>query len=213
VRHSKIAWIGTTLIAVGIIVFGVWWLWPNNDINKPVDMPISMATGHVITPGFKLNTNRLYTIEIVAKKTIPFDTLNCLLGMPQPGTQKQCERSSVIKAAWTLRSDGTTVAQGNSEADSGGGGWSDDDIARGIGSFRSEKGRNYVLDVNFLTDGAALSATDPHLKVEVSTDYYEGDAWFGLILMWLCAALVAAGALLLGVSGIWCWWNQRVTHA
>jgi hypothetical protein len=190
------------LIVFGVGVFEIWFSWPQTDINKPIDIPISIAAGHVLTPEFRVNVDRLYTIEVVAKKTIPFDTLNCLLGMPQPGTQKQCERSSVIKAAWTLRSDGTTVAQGTSEADSGGGGWSDDDIARGIGSFRSEKGRNYVLDVNFLTDGAALSATDPHLKVEVSTDYYERDAWFGLILMWSCAALVVFGTLLLGVSSI-----------
>jgi hypothetical protein len=170
-------------------------------------MPISMTVGHVLTPEFKVNVNRLYTIRIVAKKTIPFDTLNCLLGMSQPAP-KTCEQSSVIKANWTLTGDGTTIAQGTSENDSGGA-WAADNVARQIGSFRSQKGRSYVIDVNLLTDGTVLSATDPHLKVEVSTDYYEGSMWTGLILIWFCAALVTAGTLLIGASAFRSWLTAR----
>jgi hypothetical protein len=200
VRHLKLKWFGISLIAIGIGVYGAWALWVKTAINIPIDMPISMSVGHVLTPQFKVNRNRFYTIRILAKKTIPFDTLNCLLDM-SPLRPSQCKQPSVIKASWTLTSDGIIVAQGVSDTDSGGA-WAADYVAREIGSFRSESGRNYLLDVNLLTDGTLLSATDPHLKVEVSRDYSEGEGWMSLILIFPCASLVIIGLTFLCVSAI-----------
>jgi len=80
VRLSKLTWYGIALIVVGITVFGERSIWLLTRINVPIDMPISMAVGRTTTPRFKVNANQFYWFKIVAKKTIPFDTLNCLLG-------------------------------------------------------------------------------------------------------------------------------------
>jgi hypothetical protein len=202
-RLSRLTWAGIALIVIAVTVIGTWMVLPlQAPTNKPIDMPITMSVGHVRTPEFKVNISRLYTIEIVAKKTIPFETLTCLLGMPLESGK--CDRPSVIEAAWTLTSGGRTVEQGASDGDTGGG-WSDNDIAREIGSFRSENGRTYLVDVDFLTDASALSATDPHLKVEVSTDYYEGNMWMGFYLIRLCMTLALTGLLLIAASAARHW--------
>jgi hypothetical protein len=206
VRYSKLKWFGISLIAIGISVYGAWILWVQTAINVPIDMPISMAVGQVRTVPFKVNRNRLYTIRIVAKKTIPFDTLNCLLDMSIE-RPSQCKQPSVIKANWTLTSDGIIVAQGVSDTDSGGG-WAADCIEREIGYFHSERGRNYLLNVNILADGTLLSETDPHLKIEVSRDYYEGEGWIYLILICTCVPLAILGLILLIASGIWSWLSR-----
>jgi hypothetical protein len=199
-KLSRLTWAGITLIAVAAIALGGWAAWLPVPINKPIDMPIATAAGHIRTPTFKVNVSRLYTIELVTKKTIPFDTLNCLLGMSNDPFKK-CARPSVVKAAWVVTSGRDIVAQGTSDGDQGGA-WAQDDIARELGSFRSKSGHSYQVDVDFVTDAAALSPTDPHLKVEVSTDYYEGDMWISFFLTPLCGAIAFIGVLLLVTSAI-----------
>ena len=197
-KPSKLTWSGIALIVVPASIFAAWCIRADTRINKPIDMPIAMTPGHVRTPDFKVNTNRLFTIEIVSRKTIPFDALNCLLGTSL-FAQSPCEQQSVISATWTLSSNGATVAQGTSETDPSGV-WSNDHVAREIGSFRGESGRHYMLDVNVLTDGTALSATVPHLKIEVHPQYYEDNAFGTLFIFSLCAAVACIGVLITGGS-------------
>jgi hypothetical protein len=45
--------------------------------------------------------------------------------------------------------------------------------ARELGTFWLRRGQVYVLHTRFSTDGRALDPTDPHLKIEVQTDFYE----------------------------------------
>lgn len=200
VRLSKLAWSGITLIAISASVFGGWALWSRTAINEPINLPISMTVGHILTPAFRVDSNRFYWIEIVAKKTIPFDTLNCLLGTSS-FAEKPCGQSQVIKANWTLSSNGAIAAHGTSEADSGGI-WSNDDIARVIGGIQAQSGRDYVLNVDLLEDGTALSSADPHLKIEVPSSYYEDHAFASVFLILICTALALLGGILIGASAI-----------
>jgi hypothetical protein len=170
-------------------------------------MPVSLAPGEVTTAQFRVNLSAQYTVEIEAKKTITFETLNCLLGMSLMPDQK-CDRPSVIKANWTLMSGDKVVQTGTSDADDGGG-WAQDTIAKELGTFWLTKGQVYVLHTQFLADGRALAPTDPHLKIEVNLGFYEGTMFTSYVLMRRCEWVVALGLLILAVSSLVWLWRRR----
>jgi hypothetical protein len=205
-KQSRTKLVGLTFVFAGIGVCGTWVLWLTTRTERPVNIPISMDIGHSRTPEFKLNMNAPYMIEIeVQKEKIPFDTLNCLLGMSMAvrstALQDCPDRPSVVKASWVLMSDGQTVAQGSSD-DHRSGAWMNDSIARELGHFQSQNGRRYVLDVDVLADGSSLKLGNPRLKVEVHPEVYEGDMVWSAILFLAMGALILVGVLLLVVSFI-----------
>ena len=169
-------------------------------------MRVSLAPGEVTTPQFRVNLSGQYTIEIEAKKTIRFETLNCLLGMSTIPDQK-CDGPSVIGANWTLMSGGKVVQTGASDADDGGG-WTNDTIARELGTFWLRKGQVYVLHTQFATDGRALAPTDPHLKIEVQLDFYEGTMYTSYFLLRGCEGMVILGLMVIAVA-ILLWWLRQ----
>jgi hypothetical protein len=194
-------------VLVGVGVFASWDIWLQTRSTRPVYMPVSLAPGEVTTPQFRVNLSAQYTVEIEAKKTITFETLNCLLGMSLMPDQK-CDRPSVIKANWTLMSGGKVVQTGTSDADDGGG-WAQDTIARELGTFWLRKGQVYVLRTQFSADGRALAPTDPHLKIEVQADFYEGTMFTSYFLTRGCEWVVALGLLILAVSCLERLWQRR----
>jgi hypothetical protein len=197
--------VGFTFVALGIALYGSWVMWLATRTERPVDVPISMAIGHVRTPEFKVNLDAVYTIDIEVRKTIPFDTLNCLLGTAMGRTStalQECpDKPSVVKASWMLTSDGHTVDRGSSD-DYRSGAWMNDSISRELGHFRTQNGHRYVLDVDVLADGSALAPGSPRLKVEVSPAVVEGNAVWSAILFLAMGVLVLVGVILLIISFI-----------
>lgn len=208
-QPSRLKLVGLIFTCVGIGLFGTYFLWLITRINRPVDIPVSMTVGHVRTPVFKVNRNALYDIEIEVEKKIPFETLNCLLGttMATRSTDLvECpDKPSVVKISWVLMSNGETVARGSTD-EYRSGAWRNDSISRELGTFTSESGRYYLLDVDVLADGSSLAPGNPHLKVEVSPAVYEDEAVGGAILFLLCIVLVLMGVVLLLV---WFFRNRR----
>lgn len=202
-QPSRTMLVGLIFVCVGLICYGAWALWLFTRINRPVNVPIAMTVGHVRTPVFKVNRAAFYDIEIEVQKTIPFETLNCLLGtaMAQRSTDLQeCpDKPSVVKASWILSSDGKVVAQGSTD-DLRSGAWGNNSISRELGFFKSQKGRPYVLDVDVLADGSPLAVGNPHLKVEVSPAVYEDEMVLGAMLFFLAAALILIGMIISGVA-------------
>jgi hypothetical protein len=123
-------------------------LWLETRHYVPVKMPLTMSVGHIRTKEFVVNVDARYQIEIEVEKKIPFDTLNCLLGMAPP-MPNQCADQEVINAKWVLSTAGKVVGQGSS-ADDKGGGWASDTISREIGNFEGRKGRWSTLNVDIL---------------------------------------------------------------
>jgi hypothetical protein len=195
--------VGLAFVCAGVAVYGVWILWLSTRTERPVDIPISMAVGHVRTREFKINLEAPFTIQIEVQKKIPFDTLNCLLGtaMGRMTTDlRECpDRPSVVKANWVLTSNGHPVAQGSSD-DYRSGAWMNDSISRELGHFGSQSGRRYVLDVNILADGSSLAPGNPRLKVEVHPDVYEGNIISSAILFLAMGLVVLIGVIVLLVS-------------
>jgi hypothetical protein len=200
-RRTKLA--GFSFVLVGIGLYGTWAIWLATRTDRPVDVPISMAIGHLRTREFKINLNALYTIDIEVQKIIPFDTLNCLLGTAMGRTStalQECpDRPSVVKASWVLASNGQTVARGSSD-DYRSGAWMNNAVSRELGHFRSQSGRRYVLDVDVLVDGSSVAPGNPRLKVEVHPMFYEDVMVGGAILSLTALVLVLIGAILLVIS-------------
>ena len=201
----RIKRVGLCFVFVGISSYGIWILWLLTRADHPVDVPISMAVGHIRTSEFRINQNAPYTIDIEVQETIEFDTLNCLLGTAMGRTTtalQECpDRPSVVKASWVLSSRGYVVARGSSD-DYRSGAWMNGSISRELGNFQSHSGWRYVLDVDVLADGSALAPGNPRLKVEVHPMVYERNAVLGAILFLAMGLLVLVGVILLAISAI-----------
>jgi hypothetical protein len=76
-----LAKVGLGFILTGIAAICSWALWSETRTWVPVDLPVSLTVGHIKTREFKINQNALYEIEIDAERNIPYQTLNCLLGV------------------------------------------------------------------------------------------------------------------------------------
>jgi|HubBroStandDraft_2_1064218.scaffolds.fasta_scaffold193379_2 hypothetical protein len=208
VRPTKLA--GLILIGLAVAVYAAWGVWLATRTEVPVSLPITMAIGHIRTPEFKVNLNTTYLIEIEVQKKIPFDTLNCLLGLGMSDTSsalQECpDKPSVLNASWKLTSNGQMVARGSSD-DERFGDWGSDSISRQLGRFQSQSGRRYVLDVDVLADGSALAPGNPRLKVQVHPGVYEDDAVWSAILLLVVGVLALIGVILLVISFIQ---NRRI---
>lgn len=182
--------IGLGFVLAGMILIAGWTVWLQTRDIVPVNIPLAMTIGHVRTAEFSVNVRSRYQIEIEVEKKIPFDTLNCLLGMAG-ATATPCPDAEVVNAGWKLFSGENIVREGSS-ADDRGGAWANDTISREIGEFEGSPGGHYRLEVDILTDGARLAAGNPRLKVSVSPDFLEGAGFLTALRI-----APAAGMLLL----------------
>jgi hypothetical protein len=186
-----------------ICVFGSWYTWLQTRSTRPVYVPVSLAPGEIKTDDFKTNLSGQYTLTIEAKKTMPFDTLNCLLGVSM--LPEKCNRVSVLKADWTLTDRGKAIQKGRSDTDDGGS-WAQDTIERELATFWLQRGHAYTIRVQSLDDGRAIAPTDPHLKIEIHPGFYEGTMFFGYFLLTWCKRVMIAGGGVLALSGVmWAW--------
>jgi len=162
-----------------------------------------MAIGHVRSREFKVNLSEPYRIEIEVEKKIPFDTLNCLLGMHMGPTSTNIgdcpDRQSVVKANWSLTSKGQVIATGSSD-DYRSGMWANNTISRALGHFDGRRGLRYVLDVDVHADGSVLAAGNPTLVVEVDPEFTEGIMAWSAILFVCSGLLVVIGVIVLVIA-------------
>jgi hypothetical protein len=164
-------WARIIYAVAGIPLLGAYWPWEYTRVTHPVNIPVSLAVGHVRTPVFKVVKDR-YIILIVTKKRLPFGEMCCKVGISTDPREKDvCNADPLIEAKWTVWNDQHIVAKGESKGFEGGF-FSNTDMGRYLGDFYGEAGKKYFLDVEFTKDGTALAVTDPHLNVEISNASY-----------------------------------------
>jgi hypothetical protein len=206
---SKTVWIGAILVFAPASVFMCWYAWPQTRTTRPVYFPVSLTLGEVRSSDFKTNLSGQYTLTVEAKKTIPFETLNCLLGV-STFTERKCDHVSVVRTEWILVDGGKVIQQGTSDTDDAGS-WSQETIERELGTFPLQSGHSYTLHIQSLADGRSLAPTDPHLKIEIHPDYYEGNAFLGYFLFTWCKRILFVGCAILAFSGLrWTWRKRRL---
>jgi biopolymer transport protein ExbD len=133
-----------------------------------LDMPVSLAPGHIVTGNFSVNPGTLYYIDIEIDKRSP--------------KLVHCEPHSVLSTRWLLSSDGV-VQQGSSP-------WEDTGLT--IADLYSGKTR-YSFDVEIFPGASCLNGNNPRLKVQ--THPYPSDLY--VALTWLSIVPVGIGLALL----------------
>lgn len=170
-RRDLIASLGGAL-GVGLLGPRAWagicW-----DCRKPaVDMPVSLALGTVRTAEF-LVKHQPYLIMIRAEKLLPFEDLNCMLGLATALPGPKCNQEPLLQTDWTVWDNGRVVDHGTVHGRDGKGGWAQHSIDRFLGHSVGEAKKKYLLEVKFTKDGSALNVTNPHLIVMMTkpTDF------------------------------------------
>lgn len=131
--------------------------------RKPrLDIPISLATGTVLTPEFSVKREG-YEIYVRAEKKLPFEAMNCMLGLVL--ASDTCTGEPLLQVDWVLRDHDQVMAQGGVHWRDTRGRWAEDYMERSVGGFGEESNKKYVLELRFTKDASALNVTNPHLVV------------------------------------------------
>jgi hypothetical protein len=137
-----------------------------------VYMPVSLAAGRVRTPEFPVEKrSQLYDIMLQFEKPLPFRRMECMVGVTLgPLDRGDCEKDDpVLQADWTVWEGGRIVEWGTIP-DECACIFTDKNIFKRVGSFPSEAGRTYVVQVHFTKDGSGLNLANPHLLVIAHRD-------------------------------------------
>lgn len=189
---------GLVLLASGLAISAAWTLWTKTRKLVPLDVPVSLAAGENLTNEFQLNFDGLYLIEIEAEKTIPLDTLHCLIGV-QAGANDCREIPAALGATWVLSSKGQVIQTGSSLEPhtipilSTG-------VARAIGEFQGKGGHEYKLQVTSTADGKSLAPAHPHLKVTVASIAYTDLQSAGVLVFSITFIFVLFAVVLLSIA-------------
>ena len=154
--------IGVALILIAAAIYGSWEWWMATRTWVPLDMPVSLARGHIRSPEFKINLDAGFWIFVEVETKVDAEGVSCLTGY----TYDYCRKNGVreLRASWTLSDAGKVVARGSTERDQGsrGGMLSK---ARGLGSFSVPAGNHFVLDVEFPEDSSHFNGGHPRLAI------------------------------------------------
>jgi biopolymer transport protein ExbD len=165
--------IGLGLAILGIASFAAVKRWIDTRIFVPVDIPVSLAAGHIRTGQFKINLKDEYQVRIKTGWESYFDP-NCPTYMHLP------------KADWFLYKDGQAVKKriGSEPSDY-------------LGSFDGENG-TYELDLDIQSDSGCLDPGHPRLLVYTNKADYED---YANPILWAAGLSITLGAslVLLGV--------------
>ena len=187
--------IGIGLILASVGLFGGWRWWMVTRTWVPLDMPVSLARGHIRSPEFKINLDAGFWVRIEVETQADDAGVSCLLGY----TSEFCRENGVgeLQTSWNLSDSGKLVAHGSSGSVLGWLPWRNSK-ARALGSFKVPAGDHYVLDLDISEDQSRFDADHPRLVIVESDDpSFEGtQAWVffvsGLLLVIGVPLLISA---------------------
>ena len=133
--------------------------------HSVVDIPVSLGVGSIRTPEFSAPAP-WYWIMVQVEKPLPFHQMRCMMGVTAgPLENKDCSSNDpLLRADWTVRDEERLVSSGSSTNTSDDK-YTDKYIFKFLGSFPTEAGKKYVVEVKFSKDGTPLNSANPHLIV------------------------------------------------
>ncbi len=194
-RLLRLGGVGVALILIGIAVPVGFDRWMQSRSWVPLDIPISLAPGHIRTPEFEINLQGEYWIYIDIERQFKPDVIDCLLGVGYGGCE---DHPSIVRTSWRVTNAGREVARDHNPIIARAGPY--DRVGRTIGSFAADPSKHYVLDLDILANASELDGGHPRLKVEELGGAYL--RYNVLAVDWSEAAflLVVAGIVLLIVA-------------
>ncbi len=163
-RLPGTARVGILALCLGPVVFGGVRNWVSGWTLAPLDIPVTLAPGHIRTGDFEINVEALFSVQI----TFPHRSApGCGEGS---GLRTRRLTSIGGQAFWAPEERGTS-----SGITSG----------RFLGFFRSKPGR-YSLDIEVVSATQYLNACHPTLLIEASSfDFEKWDSIQGYSF-WFC---------------------------
>src|SRR5579864_2557171 len=189
--------IGLAFIVIVAAVYGGWQWWMATRTWEPLDIPISLARGHVRSPEFRINLDAGFWMYIEVERKFDVEGVSCLLGYGFDSCGKK-NGARPLRASWKLSDAGRVVAQGSTDSYQGMRGGTVT-MARGLGDLAVPAGEHYVLDVEFPDDASHFDAGHPRLKI--GAPYYLGFEEYEAPIFFLAALLAVVGTMLLA-SGV-----------
>lgn len=179
--------ISLSLLCAGIVLFPAYNHWVLTRTWVAVDMPISLAPGHLRTGSFNVNLSTTYQINIE-------------LHGYEYWRYPDCHSQRVIQARWWLSRDRRVVSTWK---DYWGSSWNfvPSDFLQGtyLGTFDSSTGR-YNLDIEMVSDATCLQAFHPRLRVYADDSDYVRGGWVHEMALLASFPLVGIGIAFLLVS-------------
>lgn len=155
------ATLGLALIVAGTRMIA--WREEQDKVEPPVDLPLPMSVNEFTVDTFTVPEDADYLIAISADRTLPRNTLDCMLGIDDPLLDK-CEGiQKAVNATWAISTGGRQIASGSSATERVAG-WSQR-VFRGIGRFSGRRGQSYRLDMKFLSATSPLRSTKPRVRI------------------------------------------------
>lgn len=188
------------VLVVGLCSLGIALFLTNVYRSEPMAFPFNLRPGTTASPAFRVDANGNYLIELEAERTLPFDQLNCLLGI-SPGITEPCELASPVDISWRVTSQNEIVAKGSSR-EGASGAWGDR-VSRTLGRFPGKQGDEYVLHVESAKDASALADANPRIVVRLHPLQTKSHAVMGQSLLWFGVAATLGGLLWLA------FWRKR----
>lgn len=186
------------ILCAGIVIFPAYKLWTDTRTWVALDMPVSLAPGHIKANDFYINVNATYSITF---------TLTEYESPQNPA----CNTFDTLRTRWWLTRDAKVVATWQ---DYWGDYWN---ASKGfpapgnnLGYFDSTKGR-YDLDVEVASDASCLQEFHPRLTVwTYNGDYVRNGSIYDavILLSWALIGISVAFALTSAAEPI----PTRVVH-
>lgn len=161
-----IAAVATALIIVGLISPPLFRRWMATRTFIALDMPVSLARGHIRTGDFYINVQQVYYVQIRVDSAFRHNP-ECRFLVPD----------SLLHTRSTLFRDGQKLGEGEGT----------DAL---FAYFYPDKKGHYSLDVEVSSDAGCLDTWHPRIVVQTSSDDYDD---FYQIIWILSFALVLAG--------------------
>lgn len=156
---------GLVVAVLGIASLAAVKRWIDTRMFVPVDIPVSLAVGHIRTGPFQINVEQWYSILIDFDQRTHFDPM--------------CSSYALLQTKWTLYRDGRVYKQ-----------WDTPVLHDGyLKGFDAVKGP-YDLDVQVVADASCLNANRPRLRVVTSRDR---DSFYAGALLWSAGASIVIG--------------------
>jgi len=150
--------IGIGLIGLGVGGRAAIEHWMKTRIVHPVDMPVSLALGHIHTGPFRLNLDADYWVDLDPGTDWRWDAAH-----------PECNPYRHLQTRWTLYRNGKVVDRLDEPT-----------VLPWPLGFGAGPGV-YELDVEVMSDFSCLDPIPPRLKVVANTEYYETAALFARV--------------------------------
>lgn len=134
--------------------------------NVAVYRRISLIPGTIVTQDFWTNYNGVYTLGIQAERKFPHEELQCLLGINNSISPKNCSQAP-LRYSWTLSCDGGRAKYSGTSDKIIGGAYANDWMETQFGAFEAKRWERCSLKINFAGGSETLSQANPKLNVYV----------------------------------------------